>query len=546
MTKDGVLFPKNSPNRIKFLHWPEENEIVDPRFVGTIASSSSPSTTAHAHDDNGHNHKNTSTYSSAPYSFSPDKQKEVPGNSNANVNTTIKTTNTSSTTEEDEDDRGDHRDYDENHDNSTLPTDTKGKNKNKNKNETSNQNHSNSNSNSNSNRDRMNSMTKRELFLAAFVFCAIVGIVVTVTAIVFGSKNNKKGRTVPSSPTTTPSDKDTTGPPPSVAIPKLSVKNEWKLVYSAIRDNPVTNSLLSSQDGDEEEELLSEDPSFYKDLVTGMVFSEDHRDWIPAELPLSGDNDDMVSMYGMTTTDNIRIPAAYANSNGNAANNKKRTLTPNQKATAWLLYHDQRKDPNESVWRWALASIYFKMGGPGWTIFRPSTNKGNVNGNVNGNGNVNVNDNGNEYEPKWFTSASLCDWERLEGCNSHPYKTQLSQKSLLRFQKRYRQQLPVELDFAESNLTGGIATEFALLKLYNNSDDNANTTINAYTNTSTVVRSITLTENQLIGEIPGRVFEELFPSLGKLYLDSNQLTGTIPSELGGLGEYENETKRSAN
>jgi hypothetical protein len=31
------------------------------------------------------------------------------------------------------------------------------------------------------------------------------------------------------------------------------------------------------------------------------------------------------------------------------------------------------------------------------------------------------------------------------------------------------------------------------------------------------------------------VFQSLMPTLGKLYLDNNALTGTVPIELGGLG-----------
>ena len=33
------------------------------------------------------------------------------------------------------------------------------------------------------------------------------------------------------------------------------------------------------------------------------------------------------------------------------------------------------------------------------------------------------------------------------------------------------------------------------------------------------------------------VFQSLMPTLGKLYLDNNELTGTVPIELGGLGTY---------
>ena len=167
-----------------------------------------------------------------------------------------------------------------------------------------------------------------------------------------------------------------------------------------------------------------------------------------------------------------------------------------------------------------MVSIYFKMGGGDWNFQNSATSAN-----------------------KWFTSAPLCEWERFagsSGCDKH--KQQLAAKTGAPL-------LPVELDFDDTNIAGPIAIEFALLLLPASRPPtavntatvgNIDTTVAvALTTTNTFVRSITLTDNQLVGTIPGAVFQHLMPSLGKLYLDNNQLTGEVPLELGKLGKQCN-------
>jgi len=367
------------------------------------------------------------------------------------------------------------------------------------------------------NRDRM---SKRELFWAAFVFALIVILTVAITAIVMirqtrgrniqknasrsnNNSNNNSGNGMTSSPTGTPPNMPPSTNGGSGGITgtteslKISIQEEWDLVYSVIRDNNVTRVLLQGRDA--MEQSLPHDLYFYEKLVSGMYFSEEDRDWIPA--PPQYEIDDLINIDGMSMGGTFKEFGGNRNDyNKYIATTISKKLTPNQKATAWLLFHDDRKDPNESVWRWAMASIYFKMGGDNWDFHNnvPSKNK-------------------------WFTSAPLCEWDRLygsSGCDKH--KQQIGTPLL-----------PVELDFDDSNMVGAIAIEFALL-LLPNSNPVTGTSATTTTNTNTLVRSITLTDNRLTGTIPGAVFQHLMPSLGKLYLDNNQLTGTVPLELGGL------------
>ena len=153
-----------------------------------------------------------------------------------------------------------------------------------------------------------------------------------------------------------------------------------------------------------------------------------------------------------------------------------------------------------------MASIYFKMGGSHWSFYDASNSK-------------------------WLTSAPLCEWERIYGSSG--------------CEKHRQQFLPVELDFDATNMAGPIAIEFALLlqpgdtTTSSSSDtalEQASVLPTSTSSSSTMVRSIMLSDNQLTGTIPGAAFQHLMPSLGKLYLDNNQLTGPIPIELGGLGK----------
>ncbi len=357
------------------------------------------------------------------------------------------------------------------------------------------------------NQRKNNEMSKRELCLVLTIFFCIVILTVTITVVLmnkntlFGNDKKKTRNSMNSGdglstiviPVNDPTSTET------AQARTISVREEWELVQAAILGNSVTRPLL-------DDETLPKDLFFYDHLVSGMVFSEKQRDWVPAKFL---DDDIAVSIQGMegmsmeayeefgssTTSSSTTTSSSSTTHRGST----KKTLTPNQKATAWLLFHDELKDPNESVWRWAMASIYFKMGGPNWSFYDSSNSK-------------------------WLTSAPLCEWERIYGSSG--------------CEKHRQQFLPVELDFDATNMAGPIAIEFALLLQPNvgywfDKDSEAS---NLPTTTNTMVRSIMLSDNRLTGTIPGAAFQHLMPSLGKLYLDNNQLTGPIPIELGGLGK----------
>ena len=351
--------------------------------------------------------------------------------------------------------------------------------------------------------DSNDKMTNRELCMAAIVFVLTILITVGITILVMNMQ--PRVGTLPASSSTQNDSPDETGDSGGmspIGIPanspdqsyKISVREEWELVRAAILSNDVTRVLFDPDAKDH----LSRDLSFYDRLVSGMVFSEEKREWVTAP-PFRLDDDTII----LEDIEGMSMGGAFGMFGQHSWSTSK-TMTPNQKATIWLLYHDKLKDPSESVWRWAMASIYFKMGGENWSFYDEETRNN-----------------------KWLTSAPLCDWERIAGSSG--------------CQKRKHQQeprLPLDLDFDGTNMRGPIAIEFALLMKPSIGDwfDKGGIPEDAVPASETMVQSITLSDNRLTGTIPGTTFQHLMPSLGKLYLDNNRLTGSVPLELGGLGK----------
>jgi hypothetical protein len=90
------------------------------------------------------------------------------------------------------------------------------------------------------------------------------------------------------------------------------------------------------------------------------------------------------------------------------------TEKPARRAMSWLLFSDGRNVRDETVNRWALASIYYSMGGEKWP-----------------------------KQQDWLSDESICEWHGLD-CDAF---------SVLR-----------EIDLSENNLVGQVPLEFAMLE----------------------------------------------------------------------------------
>jgi len=134
--------------------------------------------------------------------------------------------------------------------------------------------------------------------------------------------------------------------------------------------------------------------------------------------------------------------------------------TPQQRAMSWLVEKDDHDIPEEVSQRWALASLYYGLGGEKWTSAQ-----------------------------NWLSSDSFCEWEHIR-CNLQTNTIQ-------------------EIGLQKNNLLGTIPPELTLL---------------------TTTQALWFRENQLVGTLPNEIFGSM-PQLSILYLDDNQLSGTISTTI---------------
>jgi hypothetical protein len=135
---------------------------------------------------------------------------------------------------------------------------------------------------------------------------------------------------------------------------------------------------------------------------------------------------------------------------------------PIVRAMSWSLYDDPLDPAPDNPWlvlRFALATIYYAMGGEQWT-----------------------------NQDNWLSMAPVCDWNGIY-CD--------------RFGN-----IVNEIDLGQNNLIGTIPSELNML-----SD----------------LIGLTLTTNKLTGTVPWLALGSL-PSLSLLFLDDNQLTGTLSAD----------------
>jgi hypothetical protein len=135
------------------------------------------------------------------------------------------------------------------------------------------------------------------------------------------------------------------------------------------------------------------------------------------------------------------------------------TATPASRAMSWLFFTDGQNVRDELIYRWALASIYYSMGGENWL-----------------------------NQDNWLSDKNICEWHGLD-CDAF---------DVLR-----------EIDLSNNNVAGEVPLEFAMLE---------------------TVQAIALRRNQISGELNGKIFGFL-PRLTILYLENNQLSGTVPESL---------------
>ena len=163
---------------------------------------------------------------------------------------------------------------------------------------------------------------------------------------------------------------------------------------------------------------------------------------------------------------------------------------PEIRAASWSIQTPAAADDKKSVSahneqyqlvrRFALATVYYNHGGETWT---DATN--------------------------WLSLAvSHCDWKGVTCCRDLSTGVQCNLEPL---------QAVAELDLRENNLTGPLSDVLILLR---------------------ELQSFNVAHNAVTGGINSKALREL-PNLQKLYLNDNQLTGTIAKDInksGKLGE----------
>jgi len=151
------------------------------------------------------------------------------------------------------------------------------------------------------------------------------------------------------------------------------------------------------------------------------------------------------------------------------------TASPTKRAASWLILEDQKGRSGELPWRYALAVLYFSTGGPNWT-----------------------------RRGGWLSPAHVCEWQGV--LCSWPFYFKSNWPALDRI---------VSLNLDSNNLTG----ESSLPEELNLLQD---------------LVSLFLSNNALGGTLPALAIGSI-PTLLYLYVNNNQFTGEISTDLGNNG-----------
>ncbi|GAX17239.1 hypothetical protein FisN_10Lh094 [Fistulifera solaris] len=147
------------------------------------------------------------------------------------------------------------------------------------------------------------------------------------------------------------------------------------------------------------------------------------------------------------------------------------SMPPEVRAAAWIVHADTVDEYHQLPRRFALATLYYAMGGSRWT-----RNTG------------------------WLTSVSHCEWEGVQCAGEHvfspgAFKRPVSDVSVL--------------DFHQNNLVGNIPEALVLLD---------------------GIQELVWGHNKISGNINSEIFRSM-PLLQEIYFQHNELTGTIPDDL---------------
>lgn len=172
-------------------------------------------------------------------------------------------------------------------------------------------------------------------------------------------------------------------------------------------------------------------------------------------------------------TGNIWVIDEYADNFHEGPCQLANERSPEHRAANWLVNKNHPTVAKDDLLeRFALADIYFHLGGPHW---HSSTN--------------------------WLSSKSVCEWDKITCCRHEDVELGICDKDAIG--------KVISLDLAYNNLQGHLTEAFVLL---------------------TELRYVDLSNNKIGGEFWGFAFGQM-PWIRSVELHNNRLTGSIPESL---------------
>lgn len=144
---------------------------------------------------------------------------------------------------------------------------------------------------------------------------------------------------------------------------------------------------------------------------------------------------------------------------------------PEVRAASWLIHSDTVNEQYQLHRRFALATLYYAMGGSDWT-----------------------------RSTGWLTSISHCEWEGVQCAGEHVFSPASFQRPVNDVSVLY---------FQENNIVGSIPEALVLLE---------------------GIQELVWSQNKISGKINSQVFRSM-SLLQEIYFQYNELTGTIPDDL---------------